>query len=209
MTEQTKEILLKKVFGDKRIVGLAGERHSGKTNTLCYLIVDYRKHKPQTPIYVFGMPCEVMTFLKKYNVQEISNLKHLVHKKDCILILDEFQKLNLNNKRYHSEIAEFFQFVYHNNVYVILSTPDIREFNSIGGSLVERWALKTIREDMCVNGSQLKEVVNEYKGKYKSLKAIEVPVNELLIVNDDQEIVIQSEYIKEADSKKTLTNLFG
>jgi len=201
-------VKLKTVFKDCRIVGLAGIKNSGKTNNLVSLIEDYRQKNKDTAIFAYGMPVSVMKHLKRLGVKEISSMRHLVHKKNCILILDEFQKLKLNDRRYKEDLAEFIDFVYHNNVYVILSSPNIREFNSVIGGVIEKWLLKTVRKDLCVNGSQLKKVVDDYKGKFKSLGAIEVPVNTLLLINDYEEITLNCRYISEADNKADNTNLF-
>ncbi len=78
-----------------------------------------------------------------------------------------FKKLKLNDRRCKDTLDEFIDFVYHNNVYVIFSSPNIREFNSVIGGVIEQWLLKTVRKDMCINGSQLKKVVEEYNGRFK------------------------------------------
>jgi len=199
---------LKEIFGNGRILGLAGIKNSGKTNNLVSLIVDYRKYHVDTPIYAFGMPNEVMEFLKKIGVKEISSLKHLVKKKSCLLILDEFQKLKLGDRRYKDDLDEFVDFVYHNNVYVILCSPNIREFNSIIGGVIEKWLLKSVKPDMCINGCQLKKVIEAYKGRYKSLGTIEMPVDKLLVINEEQEMVVNCEYVEQADNKKTNQDIF-
>lgn len=200
---------LKEIFENARIVALAGDKNTGKTNNLISLIVDYRKKKPNTPIYVYGMPSAVIKYLNRYNVQEISSLSHMVHKKDCLLVLDEFQKLKLNDRRYKDELNEFVDFVYHDNVFAILSSPGIREFNTVIGSIFDKWLLKSVRKDKCVNGSQLKKVIEDYKGKYKSLGSISVPKNELLLINDEEETIIKCKYIKEADTKTDNIDLFN
>ena len=200
--------MLKQVFQNARIVGLVGEKHTGKTNNLVAMIIDYRKKNKEVPIYVYGMPQSVMEYLDRFNVKEISSLKQLVYKKDCIIILDEMQKLNLNDRRYKDQLNEFVDFVYHNNVYVILSSPNIREFNSVIGGVIEKWLLKNVRIDMCVNGSQLKGVVEEYKGSRKQLGAVKVEPDEILLVNQDEERVIHCPYIKEVDTKQKNKELF-
>ena len=199
---------LKKVFGNKRIIALAGEKSTGKTNNLVFLIKNYRENQNNVPIYAYGMPNMVMGYLKKLGVREISSLKQLVRKRNCILILDEMQKLRLNDRRQKEALNDFVDFVYHNNVYVILSSPNIREFNSVIGGVIERWLLKSVRKDLCINGSQLKKVIDDYKGRYKYLDAIEVPLNELLLINDEEETIINCAYIKEADNKTGNPNLF-
>lgn len=199
---------LKQVFGDKRIVGLAGMKHTGKTNNLASLIVDFREKNKDIPIYAYGLPEEVIEYLRSaQNVREISQLSHLLKKKDCFLIIDEFQKLKLNDRRYKDDLAMLIDFVYHNNVYLLLSSPNLREFNSIIGGVIERWLLKDVRLDMCVAGSQLKRIVLDYKGSRKELNSIVVPIDKLLLINDDEELLIDCPYIEGADSKKSVVKL--
>lgn len=199
---------LKEIFGDKRIVALVGEKNTGKTNNLVYLIKEYRETRKDVPIYIYGFPADVVHYLVKYNVREISSLKHLIQKRDCVIIIDEMERLNLSDRRYKEQLDKFVDFIYHSNAYVILCSPNIREFNSVIGGVIERYLLKTVRLDSCVNGSQLKQVIDDYKGKYKSLDAIEVPKNEMLLINNDQEIIIECGYVKEADTKEMNKNLF-
>lgn len=199
---------LKTIFKDARIVALCGDKNTGKTNNLVSLIVDYRKTNKETDIFAYGMPKEVMTFLKKLNVKEISSLKHLINKKDCFLIVDEFQKLKLNDRRYKDDLNEFVDFVYHSNVFTILSSPNIREFNTVIGGIIDKWLLKSTRVDKCVNGSQLKKEIVDYKGNLKKLGHLSVPQDKLLLINDDYEKVIKCKYIKEADTKTKNIELF-
>jgi len=196
------------IFKNARIVGLAGNKHTGKSNNLCQLIKEYHSIQKSIPVYVYGMPKIVMKELGTMGVYEISSLNQLVGKKDCILILDEFQKLKLNDRRHKDELNEFVDFVYHNNVYVILSSPNIREFNSIIGGVIEKWLLKSIRIDQAINGSQLKKVVEAYKGRYKSLGSIHTEKNEILLINDDYETVLTINYYPECDSKINVKELF-
>jgi len=200
---------LKKIFGDKRILGLAGNKSSGKTNNLMHLIKDFRDFNKEVKIFSYGLPKELKPMMKELNVKEISSTKQLVNKKDCILILDEFQKLKLNDRRHKDTLMEFIDFVYHRNVYVIFSSPNIREFNSVIGGIIERWILKSVRKDQCINGSQLKKVVEDYKGKCSLLGSIDVPVDKLLIINDDEEILVHCAYEKDADNKKDQKAIFG
>ena len=199
---------LKQIFKDCRIVGLAGCKNSGKTNNLVSLIEDLREDDKKLAVYAYGMPIQVMKYLHKLGVREISSLRHLVGKKNCILIIDEFQKLKLNDRKFRDELNEFVDFVYHDNVYVILSTPNIREFNSVIGGVIEKWLLKDVRIDQCINGSQLKKAIDSYKGKHKSLKSISVPKDTILIINDVEEVTIKCPYVKAADHKLKNEELF-
>ena len=199
---------LKTIFKDSRIVALCGIKNSGKTNNLLRLITDYRLSGGKVPIYAYGFPKETTSLFKTLEIQEISSMSQMINKKGCIFILDEMQKLKINDRRYKDTRDEFVDFIYHSNNYVILSSPNIREFNSVIGGVIEKWLLKSIRIDQCINGSQLKKVVEAYKGRHKVLGSIDLPKSNILVINDDCETVIRCEYLEEADTKKKQEKLF-
>lgn len=205
---QELETKLHKVFKGCRIVGLAGNKHTGKTNNICQMIREYRSVEKSIPIYVYGLPRSTLKALSNYGVREISSLKQMIEKKDCILVLDEFQKLKLNDRRNKDELDELVDFIYHNNVYLLLSSPNIREFNSVIGGVIEKWLLKSVSIDQCINGSQLKRIITEYKGRHKLLGSISLCKSDLLMINNDYEQLLSCEYFKEADSKLEIKELF-
>lgn len=201
----------KTIFKDCRIAALAGEKSSGKSNNIIALIHEMREEEPlkNLDVFVYGFSKEVTKYLKKkLNCHEISSIKQLAKKKNCLVIIDEMQKLKLNDRRYKDDLSEFVDFTYHNNVYCLLSSPNIREFNSVIGSVVEKWLLKSVSVDDCINGSHLKKVVDEYKGVYKSLGRIEMPKNELLVVNNEYDIILECAYVEMADKKRDLVKIF-
>lgn len=206
--ETKKEMKIKEIFGKNRIVGFAGDKNTGKSNNLVSLIVDFRKYNKETPIYVYGFKEEVVGFLKAYNVIEVSTLKQITLKKDCVIVADEFQKLKLNDRRYKDDLDDFIDFIYHSNVKVILASPNLREFNSIIGSKIEGWILKSLNIEDLINGSQLKRVVDEYKGNLKVFKSLQIKKNEILIVNNNKESIVTLDYIKQVDTKIGNKDLF-
>lgn len=205
---KTNTPILKQVFGDNRIIGLAGEKNSGKTNNLIHLIQDLKAKLPKVKIFAYGMQPSVMKYLESIGVQEISGLKQLLGKRNCVLILDEFQRLKLNDRRYKDALADFVDFVYHNNVYTIFSSPNIREFNKMICTVIERWLLKTVNIDSTIGGSVLKKTIHDYRGRYKVLDSTSVPVDKLLLINEDREIIIHCPYVEQADNKLDNVDLF-
>lgn len=200
---------IKELFGNARVVGIAGEKSSGKTNNIIALIEDFRKNNSETPIYVYGFDHRALSWLKNMgNVYEFSSINHLSGKQDSLIIVDEFQKLNLNNKRYKAKLDALIDFIYHDNNWLILSSPGLREFNSIIGGKVERWALKNVRVANLVNGSQLKEAVVSYNGRFKSIDDLHIPKDTLLVINEDYEKLIELRYIPEVDFKQGNIDIF-
>ena len=171
------------------------------------MIKELRKENKDLMIYAYGMPEGLTPLLIELDVLEISSLSQMVKKKGCLLIIEEMQRLKLNAKQYRDSLNEFVDFVYHNNIFCLLSSPNIREFNSIIGSAIEKWLLKSINIKDCIRGSHLKEVVEDYKGKYKVLGNIELPLSDILMINDEKEIIFHCEYIPEADTKKGIKQI--
>lgn len=200
---------MKKIFEEGRIIALAGAKNSGKTNNLVSLIVEFREKNKETPIYVFGLEEKSLKYLLSFkNIYEISSLEQLSTKENCILIIDEFQKLKLNDRRYKDQLDSFVDFIYHKNNYVILSSPNLREFNSVIGSIFDGWLIKTIKSDNLVNGSHLKKIVKKYQGRFKSINDIITPKNKLILMNSKKEVIFTLKYIENADDKKNQRNLF-
>jgi hypothetical protein len=199
---------IKQIFGNNRIIGFAGDKNTGKSNNLVALIINFRKYNETTPIYTYGFKKEVVSFLENYGVTEVTTLKQITLKKDCLIIMDEFQKLKLNDKRYKDDLDDFIDFVYHNNVMIILASPNLREFNSIIGSKIEGWILKSLNIEDLVNGSQLKRVVDEYKGSLKVFKSLQINKSDILVINNEKETIVSLPYIKEVDTKIGNKDLF-
>jgi hypothetical protein len=203
--------LFNKVFDEcHRVVGLAGEKNTGKTNNVVYLIDNLlNSSKKKYDILIYGFQDSVTNYLlAKKGIKEISSLKQLAFKKDTIIIIDEFQRLKLNDRRHKDKLNELIDFIYHNNNFLLLSSPNIREFNNIIGGHIERWLLKTVKADSCINGSQLKKVIDEYKGRLKRFENIVTSKKELIIINDDYEQLIKCDYVEEADNKKENKTIF-
>src|SRR3990167_8325229 len=198
----------KEIFKDCRIAALVGNKNCGKTNNLFFLLQELRKENKDLRIYAYGIPSELKPLLIELDILEISSLQQMIKKRGCLFIIEEMQRLKLNDRRYKDALGEFVDFIYHNNNYCLLSSPSIREFNSIIGGIVEKWLLKSIDLDDCINGSQLKKVVEDYKGNFKSLGSIDLPQSDILLINNDKEVLIRCEYVEAADTKKNLRKVF-
>jgi len=199
-----------KIFGKCRIVGFAGNRNSGKTNALVSLINDLRKNKKVTPIYLYGFQEDVVKYLVRLgNVFVVSELRQLIGKSNAIFILDEFQKLHLNDRKQKDLMISFVSMIYHhdNNNYAVLCSPSLREYNSIIGGYIEKWVVKSINFTDLINGSQLKKAVESYKGQYKQMDDIIVPVNKMLMLGGEVEEVLHSPYVKEVDLKRNIVSI--
>lgn len=212
MEKEKEGELLKSIFGKKRIVALAGNKNCGKSNNLVALIEDFRKINKNTKIYVYGLDSETLNYLKKFeNIFEITELSQFTGKRDSLFIIDEFQRLHLGDRRYKDLLDSFVDLIYHKekNNRVLFCSPNLREFNSVIGGKIEKWLVKSISFDCLVNGSQLKQAVINYSGRYKQLNDLVIPKDTILILGEDTTRDIKLPYIKEADGKADILDIFS
>lgn len=201
---------MKDIFGENKIIGLSGSKNSGKTNNLMCALRQFRENNKTTSIYVYGLDNHTLEWVKKLgNVFEISSLEQLSNKSNSLFVLDEFQRLKLNDRRYKEVLDDFIDFIYHKNNWVLFTSPNLREFNSIIGSKIEGWCIKSLRIDSLINGSQLKQVALSYNGRFKSLGRIITGKNEILVINEEYEKVLTFDYIESIDKKKENVDIFA
>jgi hypothetical protein len=194
---------LREIFKYGRVAGIAGNRHQGKTNNIVAMILDFRKTNKSTEIYAYGLPPDVCEYLAQYNVKTIDTLKQLSTKKNSIIILDEFQKLGLGDRRKKELLQDIMAMIYHptSNNYILFCSPTTREYNSVIGGYIEVWLLKAMHLSDTINGSQLKETLKDYKGKYYKLGYFDIPKDKMILINDKQERVLDLPFIKDVDTK--------
>lgn len=202
-------MILKQIFGKNRVIGIVGDVHTGKTNNLIFLLDDFRKYNRTTPIYIYGFKEEVAEQLvKKYNCSVIETLEHMSNVKNGLICCDEFQRLKIGDRRYKSLTDEFFDFIYHNNNWVIMSSPNMAEFNKLVCNKIKSWLFKSLHLQKLVNGSEVKRIVESYKGERKRLNRLFLDVSEMLFFSEEETDIIKCDYMKDFDSKKENVNIF-
>jgi len=204
------EPLLKRVFEGARIVALAGATSSGKTNAIMYLLKNYREYNKTTEILIYGVQPAVMKWASEnLGATEISSLDHISDRDNSIFYLDECHLLGLNDRKNNEQIQAFAAFIAHANNYCILSSASTRIFNSNLCSVIQKWLLKTVKFESLVNGSDLKRTIQNYRGRYKRLKNVIIPVDKLLVISEAEEVILDIPYMPEIDTKAELPDLFG
>ncbi len=201
-------MILKQVFNNNRIVGLIGNSHTGKTNNLIYLIKEFKKANRKAGVVVYGFNKESTDYLKKIGCETADSLEQLSLARNKLVCLDEFQRLNLSDKRYKQVSQEFFDFIFHNNNWLILSSPNLSEFNKMVCRRVDAWLVKELHVKDLVNGSKVKVVCNDYKGYVKSLGRFNVGKGELLFISSKTTELLTIPYIKAVDGKKANVDIF-
>ena len=208
-------MVLKSLLKHNRVVGVVGNRSSGKTslvlNELIELKEDMNKNNIKFPVYVFGVEESLKPYLKTkginflYSTEDILDLKL----KNCVIYIDEAANF-FSLKTQDRETLKFKRFITrinHNNCWLLLSTAESKFFNNLACSLINAFLVKATEFDMLVNGTWLKRLVMglENCSDYR----LDIPINTFYTI-DGQAITTKHIYTynKELDSKKNNINPF-
>jgi len=201
-------MILKKVFEKNRIVGVIGNPNSGKSNNIIALVESFLKVNSTANVIIYGFNQQSTAYLKKLGCKTADSLTQLSLARNSLIVLDEFQKLHLSDKRYRELSQEFFDFIFHNNNWLMLSSPNLAEFNKLVCRRVDAWLIKELYTKDLVNGSKVKTVCEDYKGFAKSLGRFNIEKNEVLLLSDVTSEILTLPYIKDVDGKLNNPNIF-
>ena len=200
-------LLMEYVFNDCRIAALAGEKNTGKTNNLVYLLLDFHKHNKDVQLVIYGFD-EITTelLINKCKAKVVNHLAQLNEYRNSLFVLDEAQKLEIHDRKQKDIIDNLTAMIYHKklNNRLIISSPQLRTFNKQVCAVVQKWLIKSVYARSCINGSILKEIIETYKGSYKGYKSIIMEPNNMLVWHNSEDVVLNCGYIESIDEKRKI-----
>jgi len=202
-------MLLKKIFKNNRIVGVVGNPNSGKTNNVIFLIKEFLETNPKANVVIYGFNQLSTDYLTRLGCVVANSLAQISLAQNSLIVLDEFQKLRISDKRYRELSQEFFDFIYHNNNWLLLSSPNLAEFNKLICRRVDAWLIKELYVHDLVNGSRVKTICMDFKGFTKALGRFNIKKNEMLFLTDITSEKITVPYIKDVDGKIINVDIFS
>lgn len=206
---------LRELFRTNRVVGLAGNRSSGKSSLalteLIELHEDMIKRNVKLPIYVFGVEEKLKPYLKTKGIQFLYSKDDILDLKvkNCIIFVDEVSLFFSTTAR-DKETEKFKRFINriaHNNCWFILGTAEVGWFNKLACSMINAFIVKTSDFDMFVNGTWLKRLVMglENTSDYR----LDIPINTFYVIESSSITTKHTyKYNKELDSKADNVNPF-
>lgn len=146
---------LKKEWVDNnKPVAVIGGTNSGKTN-LAFWLASQCSHKEK---YTLGYPVEVKGFI------QISDKDELFRLKDCVVIIDEFQRMFDRYGRHHNDsLEEALDFAEHRNIKIILTSQNNQAIDRNLESRIKCWALKRINVHTLKQGGMCKVAMDTIK----------------------------------------------
>lgn len=171
--------LKKEWLNNNKPVAVIGATNSGKTN-LAFYIASKCEH---TNKYVLGYPQQVEGYTR------ISDKSELFRLKDCVVIIDEFQRYFRRYGRHHNDaLHEAIDFAEHRNVKLILTAQNNQAIDRNLESKIKCWALKKINVYTLKQGGMCKVAMTTIKDPRVTSSFLALEMNEVLWWNIDSEV---------------------
>jgi len=177
--------------------------NEGKTMALVNLILAYKK-RFDGDIWVFGMKEEITLALGVKTFQSLVELEQI---KESIIVIDEVGLIfDLDNRKQKKQIDLTFRKVNHNgNKIILCGLPT--DFKKYICAKAKCFMYKTLKISDLINGSEAKEVINQYNGDEKGTYILGLPINKMLCF-DGHYWLEDIDYLIEFDTKRENKDLF-
>jgi ADP-heptose:LPS heptosyltransferase len=201
------------IFKKHSIIGVVGNRSTGKSMTALGLLIDLKKKYPQIPIYVYGIEEQVATQLKEFGFNILLSKKDItdVQLTNCVMFVDEFAMVynTATKNKQLDKLSNFFDRLEHRKIKFIFGTAREKFFNTFACSRMTCAIVKQIEYDSLVNATWLKDNVKSIKSM--SEYRLESPVTQFFITSKDDTLTQRyaSPYYKELDTKQFEQSIFN
>lgn len=181
------------LFKNPAIIGLIADRNTGKTNLIYYFIERLKKYN--VVIKSYGLR------LKHDRVIEINSLQELESTKNSIIFIDEmFSLFDLDNRKLKHSIENTLRLINHNNNILFLCGVPENWKKFLSSKLDIIIFKKTTKADL-INGSNVKNVLFEYRGFESGTAILDLKPDEAIIYTDEYN-KINIPYLERYDTKK-------
>lgn len=187
------------LFDKPRVLGLIGDRNTGKSMVLAHLIETLDSVGAKFSLYSYGLPEE---FGEGKNHTRIYSIEELETIHDSVIILDEAaQLLDFDSRQKKQQIEEFLRLINHNNNFLIicLLPENAKKFIS---NKINTFLFKRVTIGDCVNGSFVKRVITSYSGNEKGSFVLSLSQDKALIYNGEHYSKLNIPYYENYDVKK-------
>jgi hypothetical protein len=195
------------------VIGIVGNRSSGKSMLTLSKLKEVREAFPSIPVYVLGTERQLEGTLQSLGMSVLHSEMDILdlQLKDCVIFIDEFATLfdTATKSKQLDKLERFFDRVEHNNVKLIIGTAREGFWNKFACARITAFLVKETEYSSLVNGTWLKERVTAIVSK--SDYRLECPKNTGYIVSNKgeptQRFIVN--YDETLDSKKDNISLFA
>lgn len=183
------------LFNEPKIIGIIGDRHEAKSNTIYYIIDELNKIGKYN-LYVYGLRNKIG------NSTEINSIYELEGIHNSIIIIDEVMSFwDLDNRMARIQIERTLRMINHNNNILIISAlpENVKKFISSKLNII---IYKKVTFSDFINGSSVKKNVLDYKGSERGTSILNLEKKEALIFDGKHYYKENIAYMEKFDSKK-------
>lgn len=166
---------LKKEYIDNNTsIVVIGNTSSGKTNAAFYF-ANQCSHKDK---YTLGYPAKIEGYKQLWDANDLFKLK------DCVVIIDEFQRYFKRFGRHHNDaLEEALDFAEHRNVKLILTAQNNQAIDRNLESKMKIWVLKKLNIFTLKQGGMCKVAMRSIKHPLITSAGLSFEVNQYLWYN--------------------------
>lgn len=172
-------MIRKEWIDNNKPVAIIGGTDSGKTSFAFYLgsLCSHNKK------YLLGYPLKVKGYIN------ISDKDELFRMRNCVIIVDEFQRYFDRYGRHHNDaLDEAIDFAEHRNIKLILTAQNNQAIDRNLESRIKCWALKRLNLHTLKQGGMCKVAVRTVKDPRITSSFLSLEQGEVLWWNIDSEI---------------------
>jgi hypothetical protein len=194
------------------VIGIAGNRSTGKTSLALTLLLELKEKYPSLSVSVMGVEDSLTPVLEKKGIKTLHSKMDILdlRMRDTVIYVAEFALFfdSRNKNKQLDKLMRFFDRIEHNNCKLIIDTAREGYFNKFFCSRVGAFLIKQIEYDSLVNGTWLKERVKSIRSV--SDYRLECDVSQYYVVTTDGDPTTENTfpYNPLVDSKKTNKDLF-
>jgi len=191
-TDNHEQIL--KLFDSPKLIGLIGDRNSGKSNLLYWTIKALRENF-HFNLFYYGLRAKVFGAVQIFSTEELE----VIH--DSIVIIDEYASLfDIDDRKQKKAIENSLRLINHNNNVILLSgLPE--NYRKFIASKLDAMIFKQSSIGDAINGSMVKKRVVNYGGDERGSAVLALKPNEAIVYNGIHYYKVSVPKIEEADTK--------
>lgn len=184
-----------------RIIGIVGDRDSGKSNLMYYAIQALQK-KYKFNLFSYGLRINLGE-QRIYSVRELENVSN------GIVFIDEFPTLfKLDNRKIWRDVESTFQFISHKNIVMVLAgLPE--NYHKFIAAKLQTVIYKTCAIDDFINRSKIKTVLDRFTNPMKGSEMLTIEKDECLIYDGEHfHPHVKVPYVQACDTKQHRPPIF-
>jgi hypothetical protein len=206
------EFKLQDVLRATSVLGVAGNRSTGKSNAVLSSLATLRKEYPSVPVFVYGTEYSLRRTLREQGITILESEMDILdlQLKDCVIFIDEFASFfdTSSSSKQGEKLQRFFDRIEHNNVKLIVGTAREGFWNKFACARIQVFLVKEIEYESLVNGTWLKERVQAIASL--SDYRLQIPKSSLYVVSNREGLTKRYDiaYNEQFDTKKHNISLF-